>query len=447
MTTQRSKLPRQPSSQYDLDCGGGMACRLESAIASHHYGSAWWAQALRTVAVLDMMRHVAAIDRRGRTMTAGTWTDEFLDSMRQTGDPDADAAIEQIYADGQEEHVRKALAGFDRNSDSIPDDLPSRLREYFEKTAVLPDWSDPDRMERGNNILGQYQSYLPSTLLCSSLPMCYVCSDGVQVLYRSQRLTGRVYRRLVDTSQFLVDVLGEGGLRPGGHGVRTAQKIRLLHATMRYHVSRQSDWDSAWGHPVNQEDIAVTLTSFSVVVPLGLQRLGIDLRDSDRDDYFHIWRVIGHILGVDPRLNPADFEAAQALNHKILDRQQSPSEAGRALTKALLDFIRETLPGSELVSLGPTLIRHLAGDDRADILDVPPRDWTGLATSLALDAGAGYSMATSRSTNTVPLAKELAAKLGDAVLKSGIRVANNGQRSEWQIPTGLTDAPEKSAIS
>jgi hypothetical protein len=372
-------------------------------------------------------------------MAENAWTDDFLDSMRQAGDPDGDAAIEQIYATGQAGHVREALAGFGRNSDKIPDGLPSRLREFLDESAVLPDWAEPDRMERGNDLLGRYQPYFLSTLLCSSLPMCYGCGDGAQVLYRSQRLTGRVYRRLVDTSQFLVDVLGEGGLRPGGHGVRTAQKIRLLHATMRYHVSRDSGWDSAWGRPVNQEDLAGTLTSFSVVVPQGLEQLGIDLPDSDRDDYFHIWRVIGHVLGIDQRLNPADFEAAQTLEHRILDRQQSRSEAGTALTKALLDFIRDMMPGSEFVSLGPTLIRHLAGDHQADLVDVPQPDWTSLATSLGLEAGAGFSMVTSQTTNTVPLANKLAAKLGDAVLKSGIRVANKGQRSEWQVPTGLTD--------
>jgi hypothetical protein len=381
-------------------------------------------------------------------MTAESmWTDELLDSMRRAGDPVADAAIEQVYAEGRAEHVRKALAGFDRNTDGIPDGLPSRLREYFEKSAVLPDWADPDRMERGNDLLGRYQPYLLSTLLCSSLPMCYGCGDGAQVLYRSQRLTGRVYRRLIDTSQFLVDVLGEGGLRPGGHGVRTAQKIRLLHATMRYHASRDSDWDSAWGHPVNQEDLAGTLASFSVVVPLGLQRLGVDLPEGDRNDFFHIWRVIGHILGIDQRLNPDDFDGAQELMHKILDRQQSPSEAGRALTRALLDFIRETLPGSELVSLGPTLVRHLAGDHQADLVDVPQQDWTSLAAAVGLEAGAGFSMVTSRTANTVPLTNELAAKLGDAVLKSGIRLANKGQRSEWQVPTGLTETAEEAATS
>jgi hypothetical protein len=380
-------------------------------------------------------------------MAESTWTDELLDVMRRTGDPDADAAIEQTYAEGRAEHVRKALVDFDRNTDRIPDGLPSRLREYFEKTAVLPDWADSDRMERGNDLLGRYQPYLLSTLLCSSLPMCYGCGDGAQVLYRSQRLTGRVYHRLIDTSQFLVDVLGEGGLRPGGHGVRTAQKIRLLHATMRYHVSRDSDWNPAWGLPVNQEDLAGTLTSFSVVVPLGLQRLGVDLPDSDRNDFFHIWRVIGHVLGIDQRLNPAEFDAAQALMHKILDRQQSPTEAGRALTKALMDFIRETMPGSEFASLGPTLIRHLAGDHQSDLVDVPRPDLAGLATAAGLEAGAGFSTVTSRTTNAVPLANELAAKLGDAVLKSGIRLANKGQRSEWHVPTGLTDTSEAATTS
>lgn len=380
-------------------------------------------------------------------MAKDAWTDELLDSMRQAGDPDGDAAIEQTYATGQAEHVREALAGFGRNSDEVPDGLPSRLREFLDESAVLPDWAEPDRMERGNDLLGRYQPYFLSTLLCSSLPMCYGCGDGAQVLYRSQRLTGRVYRRLVDTSQFLVDVLGEGGLRPGGHGVRTAQKIRLLHATMRYHVSRDSGWDSAWGRPVNQEDLAGTLTSFSVVVPRGLEQLGIDLPDGDRDDYFHIWRVIGHVLGIDQRLNPVDFDAAQTLEHRILDRQQSRSEAGTALTEALLDFIRDMLPGSESVSLGPTLIRHLAGDHQADLVDVPPPDWGSAATSLGLEAGAGFSAVTSRTTNTVPLANQLAAKLGDAVLKSGIRVANKGQRSQWQVPTGLTETSGEAATS
>lgn len=65
----------------------------------------------------------------------------------------------------------------------------------------------------------------------------------------------------------------------------------------------------------------------------------------DRDAFFHIWRVIGHILGVDERVNPAEFDDGAALFDTILQRQQAPSEARTALTKGVLDFIREVLPG------------------------------------------------------------------------------------------------------
>lgn len=149
----------------------------------------------------------------------------------------------------------------------------------------------------------------------------------------------------METSQFVVDVLDDGGLEPQGRGLRSAQKIRLLHATMRYHVGRQDDWNRAWGLPVNQEDLAGTLMSFSVVIPRGLGRLGVDLPTEDRDAFFHVWRVVGHVLGVDDQLNPPSFDDGAELFDAVLRRQQKSSDAGIALTKAVLDFIREVLPG------------------------------------------------------------------------------------------------------
>ncbi|MFJ7909518.1 hypothetical protein [Kitasatospora sp. NPDC096204] len=77
---------------------------------------------------------------------------------------------------------------------------------------------------------------IASILLRGSLPLCCTCGNGAEVLARSQRLTSGVYRRLAETSQFVVDVLDEDGLGPTGHGLRSARKIRLLHATMRHHA-------------------------------------------------------------------------------------------------------------------------------------------------------------------------------------------------------------------
>ncbi len=367
-------------------------------------------------------------------MTSTPWTDELMDRMRGAGDSLADDAIAETYALGKEDLVRQALLELDGNSEPIPPGMPTQLQRYFEATSVLPEWADAALMDRGRILLGRYEPQVLSTLLCYSLPICYGCGAGAQVLGLSQRLTSGVYRRLVETSQFVVDVLDKDGLGASGRGLRSAQKIRLLHATMRYHIAGKDEWDPAWGVPVNQEDVAGTLMSFSVVIPKGLERLGIDLPEQDRDAFFHIWRVIGHIMGVDERLNPAGFEGGAALMDTILQRQQRTSESGIALTKGVLDFIREVLPGPAFAGLGPTLIRHLAGDKAADLVAVPPADFSQHAVQL----GTALSFGSGKAGDTVPLAAKAAGELGTVVLKEGLRLTNKGRRYEWQVPTGLT---------
>ncbi|MBC3192845.1 DUF2236 domain-containing protein [Pseudonocardia sp. C8] len=363
------------------------------------------------------------------------WTGSLLDEMRRTGDPPADSAISDVYASGQAEHVRQVLREFGRNSAGTPPGLPESLRVYFDDIAVLPEWADPALVDRGSALLGRYQPQMSTVLLCASLPLCYSCADGAQVLGRSQRLTSGVYRRLMETSQFLVDVLEKGGLGENAHGLRSAQKIRLLHATMRYHLSRDDEWNPDWGIPVNQEDLAGTLMSFSVVVPRGLHRLGIDLTVDERNAFFHTWQVIGHVMGVDSRLNPTDFDDGAALFDTILRRQQAESEAGTILTEGVLDFIREVLPGPAFAGVGPTLIRHLAGDETADLVQVPPSD---AFVQAGVGAGSGLTSGYDTVGDTVPPTAELAGTLGTAVFKGGLRLTNSGRRYEWQVPTGLT---------
>ncbi|MFJ9442856.1 oxygenase MpaB family protein [Kitasatospora sp. NPDC101235] len=186
---------------------------------------------------------------------------------------------------------------------------------------------------------------------------------------------------------------------------------------------------------VNQEDLAGTLMSFSVLIPLGLAELGVELTTGDRDAYFHIWRVVGHVLGVQEQLNPAKFGDGSALKDVIIRRQQRPSEAGTVLTKGVLDFIREVLPVPP--GAGPTLIRHLIGDKSADVVKVPPAD---SITQLGLSAAAVPSFGYGKAGDTLPPAAKLASQLGLLVFKEGLLLTNKGRRRDWQVPTGLTDS-------
>src|SRR4051812_4814750 len=95
-------------------------------------------------------------------MNAANWSDELLDTMRQTGDPPTDAAVAEIFALGQADRVNQLLRDFDRNSQEVPADLPPLLREFFERQATLPAWADMQRIERGNDLIGRYAPQIVS---------------------------------------------------------------------------------------------------------------------------------------------------------------------------------------------------------------------------------------------------------------------------------------------
>jgi hypothetical protein len=193
----------------------------------------------------------------------GRWTDELLESMRVVGDPIADAAVAEAFESERVSRVNELLAEFHHNS-AVPTDLPPWLRSFFQETSALPASADQARMERGNDLFGRYVGHIVSILHCYSLPACYGAAKGAEVLYRSKRIHGQVQRRIMETAQFLIDALEEGGLGPHGRGRRSAQKIRLLHAAIRHFLRHRADWDTNLGMPINQADLAGARCSFSV---------------------------------------------------------------------------------------------------------------------------------------------------------------------------------------
>ncbi len=61
-------------------------------------------------------------------------------------------------------------------------------------------------------------------------------------------------RCVFETAQLVVDGMTEGGLEPHAQGVRTAQKVRLMHAATRYMFRHdpEDQWDAhALGQPIN----------------------------------------------------------------------------------------------------------------------------------------------------------------------------------------------------
>ena len=320
------------------------------------------------------------------------------------------------------------------------------VAEYLAERPPLPRWADADLMRAGEDFFNRWGLYVPLVLVCSSLPECYAAKKGVQVLQLTARLATDPKRRIVETAQMVLDVMAPGGLQPGARGYQTVRRVRLMHAGVRCLIQNDpriargdaaasggARWDPDWGVPINQEDLAGTLTTFSWSVLVGLAALGVPVSDDEQDAFIHTWNVVGAMLGLREELLPKDADDAAALSSRIRERQWEESEEGREMTQALLEMLDESLPGRVIPGFGPSMIRHFIGDDVATQLGVPRAGRAGsMFRSAALLANSA-GLTQQRSW----VFRKTAAVVSRGLLQSYMRFDRGGDRPEFDIPVTL----------
>lgn len=307
------------------------------------------------------------------------YTDAFLDGMRLKADPVADTVIGRIVAEHGPEEAKAIFNLLIRNIDLPVTGIPDYVRTYMTENGVLPPWADHQQIARAQALYIDLGVPMMMLLYFKSLPTCYVAWRGANVLTLTGRLGGREWpetyaRRIAETMQFVLDVLGPGGFRPRGRGIETLLKVRLIHASIRHFIGNHPDWKHAeWQVPINQEDLAYTLMTFSVTILDGLKLTGRKLSLEDEAAYYHLWMVAGHVLGVDDEIVPKDLSMARAFMERELQRQAGESEAGKQLTAALVAFSNDFLRGKVLDGMSPEMVRICMGEDYAKMLGIDQR--------------------------------------------------------------------------
>jgi hypothetical protein len=369
-------------------------------------------------------------------MATHLWADETLDALREVGDPLADELVTTLGLAPLSRHVYELMSLMEVNGAPVPSQVPGRLRLFLDTTAVLPEWADPARIECGQRLFGRFGPLIVLSLTCGSLPECYAAAPGAQILHLAARMHRHTRRRVLETAQFVLDVMAPGGLGPEGKGVRSAQKVRLIHALNRAHLRRRTQYQRAWGVPVNQEDQLGTLMAFTVVVAEGLRRLGVEFSDEELESYLHTWLVIGSLLGVGDEHMPSGYDAARRLSGEIRRRHHAPCEAGRALTAALVDFMEQAVPGDVLDGFVSVLIRYLVGDDVAEILGIREEDWTRALLWPLRMAGAALDFLGDQS----PSLGWVTEIFGRKFLEGTYLVEVGGQPAQFHVPAQLSAA-------
>ena len=125
----------------------------------------------------------------------------------------------------------------------------------------------------------------------------------------------RTFKRLMETTQFVIDCMKKDALEVGGPGWKAAIRVRLLHATMRMRIRKKIQGEVKRGNdvpfdeardgtPISQEAYSATLTSFATTPLINLVKVGITPSPQECEDYTALWRVIGYYLG---KLCPVRF--------------------------------------------------------------------------------------------------------------------------------------------
>ncbi|MGO9927552.1 MAG: oxygenase MpaB family protein [Mycobacterium sp.] len=373
------------------------------------------------------------------------WTDALLDRMRGLGDPVADTPVAAVLERGGVDAVNAMMRTLVRVDQPAPEELPDEIRAYLVETLPLPDWADMGKIKRAQQLFETWGVLIILCLFCASLPASYAAARGVKALYLTARLDTDARRRVMETGQFLMDVLAVGGLDEGGKGRRAIQRVRLMHAAVRHLIKARNEltpgmWHPEWGTPINQEDLAGSLLTFSYVVAEPMPRLGVRVSAKDVDAYLHLWNVIGHLIGVRDELLARDVSDATALVDAIRRRQFQASPEGQELTGALLGLMDELTPLHRFDDTIPPMIRHLIGDETADLLLVPKSD-------LADDLGWPARIPTwffvhilgqiERDLPRYQMMSRLARPFGRELVRGIFALERGGERAPFAIPDHL----------
>ena len=332
-------------------------------------------------------RHWRRIQIANRMMT--TWTDNAVL-------PDWKAPFANETADADEAVVGEALEA------------------YLRAAYTLPEWADAAKIDRAETIFMEYGVLSCVLLFCASLPECYVIPDLAAVLHVAGQLEQHTEYRIRSTAAMIFPVMMQGGLTTGqGAGIAQTLKVRMIHATIRNLILRESpesavtslqsalthsqQTDSSmlgvvpplatlagshnmhqalfahgWklgedGLPCNQEELAYTLLTFGYIFLRGLRTLGLGLKREDEEAYLHAWNVMAHVLGIERGLMPQTMAEAEALFNLMQARGRADTsmpdgrDARPALGQALMQSMEDVIP-LRLVKPFPTLLtRRLCG--------------------------------------------------------------------------------------
>ncbi|MDT5259777.1 MAG: hypothetical protein QOD10_4857 [Mycobacterium sp.] len=269
---------------------------------------------------------------------------DLLGVALTTGDPLADAVVEEIHAGGRD--VRHQLDSGIRHGLASLDAPPPAVAALLASTENLPDYADDDVLDNASMPFFTMPNpvHLVS-LSAGALIRVYESPSISKVLATTGRLVEGADRRIRETGKWVATVMLPGGLRPGGPGYVATLQVRMLHAHMRRFARAHGFDEGAYGAPINQVDLARTWMDFTVTTLNAEQAMGFGLTSAETATLYRYWWVVAHVLGIDPNLVEGIQTNEQAARADELYQAVTGPLIAESVTlaKATLDSITDML--------------------------------------------------------------------------------------------------------
>jgi hypothetical protein len=305
----------------------------------------------------------------GRLWVEGMWR----------GDPLADAVV----ADGAK-LVRRAI---EHGIDSL-DDPPAPLVDLFAELDARPRWLDLEACERAGGHLARHHRSFGLVLGAASLSAGAQSTVAGKPLTFTGRYAADAAVRSIEVGSWLLAVTTPGGLLRRGEGFEHTVRVRMIHAHVRARLSRHPDWDAeAWGLPIPQPFMAFTLAEFCSVALRAMRQLGVRYSDREIEDIHHLWRYVGHLVGVAEDFLPGTPEDYARIESLYALTALGPDDEDRQFLAALTSFqaaeLARVLPAPLAEPIVRGLQRAFLGDAQADALAIPDTGWKRLPRLLS----------------------------------------------------------------
>lgn len=241
----------------------------------------------------------------------------------------ADTLVKQLHQQVGFTKGQQLIKDYIADPTAVSAPFKEALDVFFNQIDPSPSWLDWELLESGID-LSQRAGLSGLIVLRDYCLMGGYESAAINkpLIYTGALKKGAV-KRLADTVDFWVDVMGKGALRSNQIGFQKVIETRMIHSFSRINILAKTNWDkSEWGIPLNHWDMLATNLGFSLVFMVGLQRMKFQILPDEITGLLHLWKYIGHLLGIPLQLLPdTEEQAIKSLYYWTMTQKEGDADS------------------------------------------------------------------------------------------------------------------------